>query len=207
MSSPGTVPQNVLLISENKLKNFTDIDANVSTAILLPFISVVQQTKLEYIIGAKYYKQLLYEVSGNTLTPTNENFLNNFAQPMLIWAAYSEALPSIFMRIKNNGIVNGSEQTVTIKEMEYMQNRADNRSEFFERRMIEEIIFNSNLYPLVFQTTSNQGLFPHLGKNYFSGVHLPNGYGDTSAGAILQRYGLRSYSDPTFPNGAGCCGY
>ena len=199
MSSPGIVPQNVLLISETKLKSFTDIDPNVSTSVLLPFIGVVQQSKLEYIIGARYYKELLYEVSGNTLTNTNENFLNYFAQPMLIWAAYAEALPSIFMRIKNNGIVNGAENTVTIKEMQYMQEHADNRSQFFERRLIEEVIFNSNLYPLVFQTTSNQGLFPHLGKNYFSGVHMPNGQGDTSPYNMLKRYGLRSYADPTYP--------
>ncbi len=199
MSSPGIVPNNVLLISETKLKNFTDIDPNVSSSVLLPFISVCQQTKIEYILGAKYYKSLLYQVSGNTLTETNENFLNYFVQPCLIWAAYAECLPSIFMRIKNNGIVTGAENTVTIKEMEYMQTRADDRSQFFERRMIEEVIYNSNLYPLVFQTTSNQGLFSHLGKNYFSGVHMPNGLGDTSPWNMLKRYGLRSYADPTMP--------
>lgn len=206
MSSPGLVPQNVLLVSENKLKNFTDIDPNVSTSVLLPFVSVVQQTKLEYIIGAKYYKSLLYQVSGGTINSnqTDYNFLTFFAQPMIIWAAYAEALPSIFMRIKNNGIVTGAENTVTIKEMEYMQTRADNRSQFFERRMIEEIIFNSNLYPLCFNYTSNEGLFPHLGKNYFSGVHLPNGnWATNSPDYMMKTYGLPYYSDPTY----ACCGF
>jgi Ni,Fe-hydrogenase I large subunit len=205
MSSPGIVPQNVLLVSESKLKNFTDIDANVSSAVLLPFVGVVQQTKLEYIIGARYYKELLYEVSGNTISAntTNLNFLTYFAQPMLIWAAYAECLPSVFMRIKNNGIVTGAENTVTIKEMQYMQTAADNRSQFFERRMIDEIIFNSNLYPSVFNYTSNQGLFPHLGKNYFSGVHMYNGSWTNSPGYMMKKYGLQYYSDPTF----ACCGF
>jgi hypothetical protein len=205
MSSPGIVPQNVLLVSESKLKNFTDIDSNVSSAVLLPFIGVVQQTKLEYIIGARYYKELLYEVSGNTISAntTNYNFLTYFAQPMLIWAAYAECLPSVFMRIKNNGIVTGAENTVTIKEMQYMQSAADSRSQFFERRMIDECIFNSNLYPLVFNYTSNQGLFPHLGKNYFSGVHMYNGSWTNSPGYMMKNYGLTSYSDPTF----ACCGF
>ena len=199
MSSPGIVPQNVLLVSETKLKSFTDIDPNVSSSVILPFISVVQQTKLEYIIGARYYKELLYGVSGNTLSDTDTNFLNYFAQPMLIHAAYAECLPSIFMRIKNNGIVTGAENTVTIKEMQYMQTRADDRSQFFEQRMIQELIFNSNLYPLVFQSTSNQGLFPHLGKAYFSGVEISNTYGGTSPYNMMRRYGLRSYADPTYP--------
>ena len=202
MSSPGIVPQNILLISENKLKNFTDIDPNVTSSVLLPFIQVVQQTKLEYIIGAKYYKELCYEVSGNTLSNTNYNFLTYFAQPMLIWAAYAEALPSIFMRIKNNGIVTGAENTISIAEMNYMQKRADDRSQFFEQRMIQEIIFNSNLYPLCFNYTSNQGLFPHLGKQYFSGVHLTNGSWENNPAYMMKYYGLTYYSDPTY----ACCG-
>jgi len=201
MSSPGIVPLNVLLISENKLRNFTDIDPNVTSSVLLPFIQVVQNTKLEYIIGAKFYKELCYQVSGGTLTDTNYNFLTYFAQPMLIWAAYSEALPSIFMRIKNNGIVTGAENTITISEMNYMQKRGDDRSQFFEQRMIDEIIFNSNLYPLCFNYTSNEGLFPHLGKQYFSGVHLTNG--NWNDGTITRNYGLPIYADPTLT----CCGW
>jgi len=203
MSSPGIVPQNILLISENKLKNFTDIDPNVTTSVLLPFIQVVQQTKLEYIIGAKYYRALCYEVSGNTLSTTNYNFLTFFAQPMLIWASYAEALPSIFMRIKNNGIVTGAENTVTISEMNYMQKRADDRSQFFEQRMIQEIIFNSNLYPLCFNYTSNEGIFPHLGKQYFSGVHLTNGNYEDTPGYMMKNYGLPFDSDLTY----ACCGW
>lgn len=203
MSSPGIIPQNILLISETKLKSFTDIDPNVSSSVLLPFVSVVQQTKLEYIIGANYYRSLLLQVSGGTISAntTDYNFLTYFAQPMLIWAAYAECLPSIWARSKNNGIVNGTEQTITKGEMDWFQKRADDRSQFFERRMIDEVIFNSNLYPLVYNYTSNQGLFPHLGKNYFSGVHLSNGQ-QTDPGYMMKVYGLPWYSDPTF----ACCG-
>jgi hypothetical protein len=203
--SQALVPQNILLISENKLKNFTDIDQNVTSAVLLPFIGVVQQTKLEYIIGRKYYVQLLNEVSGNTLTTINNNFLQYFVQPLLIWAAYAEALPSIFMRIKNNGIVAGSEKTITISEMEYMQTRADDRSQFFERRMIEEIIFNQSNYPLVYTYTSTDGMRPHLGKNYFSGIHLNNGprYQNLNVGPGSGVLTSQIYSDPTW----ACCGW
>ena len=203
--SQALVPQNILLISENKLKNFTDIDQNVTSAVLLPFIGVVQQTKLEYIIGRLYYVQLLNEVATNTLTTINNNFLQYFVQPMLIWSAYAECLPSIFMRIKNNGIVAGSEKTITISEMEYMQTRADDRGQFFERRMIEEIIYNQSNYPLVYTYTSTDGMRPHLGKNYFSGVHLNNGPRSQNLGIGPGTGVLTSviYSDPTW----ACCGW
>ena len=193
------IPQNVLLISEQKLKNFTDIDQNVTSAVLLPFISVVQQTKLEYIVGGKYYKRLLEGVINSNLSSTDANFLEYFAQPLLIWAAYSESLASVFMRIKNNGIVTGAENTVTIKEMQYMQQRADDRSQFFEQRMIEQIIWNSNLYPDIFNYSTENGMPPHLGKNYFSGVELSlgrfSGY-DIATG--MQRAGIGYYSGPEY---------
>jgi hypothetical protein len=203
--SQALVPQNILLVSETKLKNFTDIDQNVTSAVLLPFVGVVQQTKLEYIIGRKYYVELLNQVQTSTLTTINNNFLQYFCQPMLIWSAYAEALPSIFMRIKNNGIVNGSEKTITISEMQYMQTRADDRSQFFERRMIEEIIFNSSNYPAVYNYTSTDGMRPHLGKNYFSGLHLNNGprYQGLNVGPGSGVLTSVIFSDPTY----ACCGW
>ena len=193
------IPQNVLLISETKIKNFTDIDQNVTSAVLLPFISVVQQTKLEYLVGGKYYKELLDGVINSNLSTNDSNFLEYFAQPLLIWAAYAECLPSVFMRIKNNGIVNGAENTVTIKEMEYMQQRADDRSQFFEQRMIEQIIWNSNLYPDVFNYSTENGMQPHLGKNYFSGVEMSLGrYSGYDIATGFQRAGISYYSGPEY---------
>ena len=199
--SQAIVQQNVLLISENKLKSFTDIDPNVTSSVLLPFIGVVQQTILEYIIGRPYYTQLLDQVQTNTISAdtTNYNFLNYFCSPLLIWAAYAEALPSIFMRIKNNGIVAAAPQTVSISEMQWMQKHASDRSQFFQERMRQEIIFNSQFYPLCFNYTSTQGLFPHLTKNYFSGLHLNNGHGDNySMINGWQRSGIGYYSGPEF---------
>ena len=197
------VPYNVLLVSENKLKAFTDIDPNVTSAVLLPWIQTVQATKLEYIIGGKYYKEILTQVQNSTLTQINENFLFYYIQPMLIWAAYAEALPSIWMRIRNNGITVGSENPVSVKEMQWQQTRADDRSQFFEQRMIDELIWNSNDYPSVYSWSSNEGLPPHLGKNYYSGIHLSNGnrYGKYGYPNGVSR-DMVIYGDPTFY----CCG-
>jgi hypothetical protein len=199
--SQAIVQQNVLLISETKLKNFTDIDANVTSAVLLPFISVVQQTVLEYIIGRPYYVQLLTQVQDGSISAdtTNNNFLTYFVQPLLIWAAYAECLPSVWGRIKNNGIVNGADKTITMSEMNWFQKRADDRSQFFQERLRQEVIFNSNFYPLCYNFTSTQGLFPHLTKNYFSGVHLTNGHYDNySLVSSYARAGIGFYSGPEF---------
>lgn len=206
--SQAIVPQNILLISENKLKSFTDIDGNVTSAVLLPFITVVQQTVLEYIIGRPYYNSLLTQVQNGTISgnTTDYNFLEYFVQPLLIHAAYAEALPSVWMRIRNNGVLNGTEKSVSISEMEWQQKRADDRSQFFQERMRQEIIFNSQFYPLCYNYTSTQGLFPHLGKNYFSGVHLTNGHGDNYGIASgFMRAGIGYYSGPEYACVWGGC--
>jgi hypothetical protein len=193
------IPQNVLLLSETKIKNFTDIDQNVTSQVILPFVSVVQQTKLEYIIGGKYYKELLDGVINSNLSTNDTNFLEYFAQPLLLWAAYAECLPSVWGRIKNNGIVNGAEQSVTLKEMQWFVEKAQERSQFFEQRMIEQIIWNSNLYPSVFNYSTKSGMQPHLGKNYFSGVELSLGrYSGYDIASGFQRSGIGYYSGPEY---------
>jgi Ni,Fe-hydrogenase I large subunit len=193
------IPQNVLLVSETKIKNFTDIDQNVTSAVILPFISVVQQTRLEYLVGGKYYKELLEGVMNSNLSVNDQNFLEYFAQPLILWSAYAECLPSVWGRIKNNGIVNGAEQSVTLKEMQWFVEKAQERAQFFEQRMIEQIIWNSNLYPSVFNYSTKNGMQPHLGKNYFSGVEMSlgrfSGY-DIATG--MQRAGIGYYSGPEY---------
>jgi hypothetical protein len=157
-------------------------------------------------VGGKYYKQLLEGVINSNLSQTDTEFLEYFAQPLILWAAYSECLSSIFMRIKNNGIVTGAENTVTIKEMQYMQERADNRSQFFEQRMIEQIIWNSNLYPSVFNYSTKNGMQPHLGKNYFSGVEMSLGrFSGYEIATGMQRAGIGYYSGPEYACLYGGC--
>jgi hypothetical protein len=187
------------LVSETKIKNFTDIDQNVTSQVLLPFISYAQQAKCEYIIGGKYYRQLLEGVINSNLSTTDTEFLEYFAQPLILWAAYSECLPSVWGRIKNNGIVNGAEQSITLKEMQWFVERSSERSQFFEQRMIEQIIWNSNLYPAVFNYSTNNGMMPHLGKNYFSGVELTNGrFSGYDIASGMQRAGIGYYSGPEY---------
>jgi hypothetical protein len=86
-----------------------------------------------------------------------------------------------------------------MKEMQWFVEKANERSQFFEARMIEQIIWNSNLYPLVFSYTTNDGMMPHLGKNYFSGVHLSNGrYEGWQIAAGFSRAGIGYYSGPEY---------
>ena len=199
MAYQALVPQNILMVSETKIKNFTDIDSNVTSQVLLPFIGVVQQVHIEYLIGRPYYVELLNQISGNTLTTVNQNFLEYFLQPWVLWQAYAECLPSVWGRIKNNGIVNGAEQSISLKEMQWFTDKAIDRAQFFRERTRQEIIFNSNNYPLCYNYNSSEGLFPHIAQNYFGGVHLTNGPGAENMWASgFARAGIGYYAGPEY---------
>ena len=58
----------VLLISETKLKSYTNINKNVDMDVLKSEVQVAQDIDLQTILGSKFYHELLSKVSstGNT---------------------------------------------------------------------------------------------------------------------------------------------
>jgi len=58
----------VLLISEVKLKNFTNINKNVDMDVLKAEIQIAQDIDLQTLLGTLFYNHLLSQVSstGNT---------------------------------------------------------------------------------------------------------------------------------------------
>ena len=54
----------VLLISETKLKAFTNINRNVDMDVLKAEIQVAQDIDLQTILGTKFYNHLLSQVSA-----------------------------------------------------------------------------------------------------------------------------------------------
>ena len=65
--------QEVLFISEEKLKSFTSINNNVSPLDLIPYVLTSQDIFLQNYIGATYYMQLKEQV--RLLTFQNEELI------------------------------------------------------------------------------------------------------------------------------------
>ena len=99
----------VLLISEVKLKQFTNINKNVDMDVLKAEIQVAQDIDLQTLLGTKFYKHLLNQVSstGNTFSVDEKTLVDDYIQPFLIQTAYFNAIPQIMYRTMNRGIVQG----------------------------------------------------------------------------------------------------
>ena len=71
--------ENVLMVSETKLKAFTDINENVSVDILLPNIQIAQDIGCQTLLGTKFYNSLRTKIQGQTLNPEETILLESTA--------------------------------------------------------------------------------------------------------------------------------
>ncbi len=86
---------NVLLISETKLKSFTNINKNVDMDVLKAEIKIAQDIQLQTVLGTLFYNNLLAKVTagGNTFTPDELTLVNEYISPFLIQTSYHSAIP------------------------------------------------------------------------------------------------------------------
>ena len=167
----------VLMISQSKLKAFCDINENLDVELLLPNIQI-SQDYLQTIIGTKLYKHLLNAIENETLNSDEVTLLEDYIQPSLLHRSYYEAIPSLWIRVMNKGIIQGNTEqgtSVDAGSMKYLRNIQENRYQFYNQRLLDWLNAKSNLYPQYNTYNSNDGGVPPSDANYFSGVVIPNG--------------------------------
>ena len=133
---------NVLLVSENKIKAFTNINKNVDIDAIRAEISLAQDIHLQNILGTKFYDHLLNQVSstGNTFNANELTLVNDYIAPFLIQVAYFEMIPHLHYRSMNIGIVapaglEGGRQGVDMETMKYLRTIQKQRADFYKQRL------------------------------------------------------------------------
>ena len=58
----------VLLVSEVKIKAFTEVNDNLDVALLLPNIQIAQDLGLQNMLGTSFYQHMLNAAQSSTLT-------------------------------------------------------------------------------------------------------------------------------------------
>ena len=201
---------NVLLISEQKLKDNTPINENVDSSELRYGIQTAQNIFLQETLGTNFYEQILSQVqSGDIELPQNINnkeLLNNFIQPMLVAYSYYLVLDNFFIKFVNVGLQtfrSEQSQPVGIKEFTYLKDQARDRGQFLDNLLRRHLVFNNSLYPAYTLTTNNGQLIPEFGGAFKSNITLPAGrrltgsWGRGSLGG--GSYGVNTFLDCPYP--------
>ena len=169
----------VLLISEVKLKNFTNINKNVDIDVLKAEVQVAQDIDLQTLLGSKFYHHLLSQVNstGNTFNADETILVNEYIQPYLIQTAYWNAIPHIMYRTMNRGIVEGTMQdanSVSIETMKYLRSLQKQRAEFYSQRLLDYLLTGrgQNKFPDYLSASTIDGMVPDKIQKFNNGIFL-----------------------------------
>ena len=169
----------VLLISELKLKAFTNINKNVDMDVLKAEIQIAQDIDLQTILGTKFYDHLLAQVTstGNTFNANEKKLVDDYIQPFLIQQAYFQAMPNLQFRTMNRGIVQGEMESATsvdIETFKYLRNIQKSRADFYMTRLMDYLLigYGQNQFPQYNSQSTKDGMIPDRTQKYMPGIVL-----------------------------------
>ena len=167
---------NTLIISEAKLRQFTDLNDSVDTALIKNAVREAQDISLQRIIGTKLYDSILAQIdAGPVWTNSNyENLVNNYIQDFLLYAAYYEALEAIYIRPRNNGLLTptGGENSIEVDRSLFNVKRqnVENKMMFYADKLSAYLAEEQALFS---ELNSNNKLYeqwPDYGSQYRSPI-------------------------------------
>lgn len=173
---------NVLLLSEQTLKDSTPINDNVDSSELRFCISQAQYLFLQESLGTFFFDTMLELVeTGDINLPGKiryKELLDNQITQMLIAYSYYLALDNFFMKFVNIGLQSfSSEQSAPIdsKTFQYMKSLARDNSQFADNLLRRFLIFNTSFFPEYATIRSNGDLTAQFSGAFKSPMVLPGG--------------------------------
>lgn len=183
----------IFLISEAKVRQFTDINNNVDTELIKNNIRIAQDYYLQQTIGTKLYEKLMDDVQNNTLAGYYATLLNDYVQDYLLYCTYYETLESIYLRPRNNGLLrpNGGENSDPVDKDIYNMKRQsiENKMTFYNEKLTQYIIEEEANFP---ELATTDKLYEQV-ADYTNKYKNPFVLRRTAYSDWAQHYGIRLY--------------
>jgi len=170
--------ENTLLISEAKLKRFTDINNNLDVDLISSVIREAQIIHITRLLGSKLYDKIISEVDAGTISGNYKSLLDDYIQDALIYWSYYESLETIYLRPRNAGLIKptGGENNIDADIALYDKKRQSikNKAEYFSERLVDHLCYNNSLYPEYGQEV-NDDVYPDMGTQFKSPIVFRRG--------------------------------
>lgn len=143
--------QNTILLSEARLKSFTDLNDYVDPELLKSAVREAQIIYLTRVLGTRLYNKIMNDVDNNTLTQKYQQLVDDYILDYLLYATYYVALEYIWLRPRNNGLLqpNGGDNANSVDMVIYDKKRqsVESKMEYFGERLVDHLTFNTQNYP------------------------------------------------------------
>ena len=167
---------NTFLISEAQIRNYTDIEDNVDTALIKNGIREAQDIKLQTVLGTLLIDKLYSLVDAGTIGDSDnaayKTLLDSYIQNMLIYASYYYILDTVYIRSRNSGLLigDGTENEVAADRTMYNTKRqaVENKMQFYSDLLTDFIIEEQVSYPELNASNKLYDLNPNYNSKYGS---------------------------------------
>jgi len=167
----------VLFISEDKLKDSTAINMNVSVQFLLPYVRIAQEKYIETKLGTNLFVAIQQMIKlgtiGNVGNANYKLLLDDYIADVLIHYSFYEVLPFLRYKVQNNNVVSKTAENstpLTRAEAQDLRSEVSNTAQFYTERLVAYLCDNSNLYP-EFSTNTGSDVNPDSNA-YYQGMNL-----------------------------------
>ena len=165
-----------ILISEQRVKQLTNLDDNVRVDEITPFIIQSQDLYLQDRLGTRFYERLKNGVIASDLNNDEKSLLNDYIAPMLANYALYLMLPGLKYKLVEKGILSGqSEETgsTTLDEVKYLRQSILDTAEFYDERLRERLCDLPSGTFSEYSSPGSDGMSPNNQTPYFSGLVTP----------------------------------
>jgi len=165
-----------LIISEAKLRQFTDLNDSVDTSLLKNAVREAQDISLQRIIGTKLYQSLLSQIDAGPVWTSSyyQTLVDDYIQDFLLYAAYYEALEAIYIRPRNNGLLTptGGENSIEVDRSLFNVKRQNvqNKMEYYAERLTNYIAEEQAYFPELNSANKLYEQWPDYGSQYRSPI-------------------------------------
>lgn len=162
----------VLLVSEQRLKEYTAMDENIRVEDITPFILNAQDIYIQPLLGTKFYNRLKDGVRLEDLNPLEDELLQDYISKALMHYALYLLLPHIKYKIVNKGILNGTSEDTTptsLDELKYLRQSTIDTAEFYAKRLVVQLKDFPNRFS-EYAIPGVIGMRPDKQSPYFSGL-------------------------------------
>jgi hypothetical protein len=152
-----------LFISENYVKENSEIDENVDMKLILPTIWYCQKEYLEKTLGTPLFEDLLAKVIAGTLAGNDLILVNQYiSDALLMWVRMEIQIPLLY-KFRNKSVAKNSaefSQPIDYQEHKYLKDYYRSKAEYFSKRLDDYLCWStsSNLYPLYTTYTQSDEL-------------------------------------------------